>query len=72
MCLTFFPKKSKPKPTSTYNSHDNEVYEGCRMTVLIQNRNSVHFIPRQCGAKIYENGFCKIHNEAFNCINKNF
>ena len=52
--------------------HDNEVYEGCRMTVLIQNRNSVHFIPRQCGAKIYENGFCKIHNEAFNCINKNF
>ena len=72
MCLRFFLKKSKQKYISTYKSTDPEVSNGCRMTILIQDRDTVHFTPRQCGAEIYKNGFCEIHNEAFNYINKNF
>ena len=69
MCLGLLSKKTKHKSVKELiDFNENE----CRMIVLVQDSDSIHFSPRQCDARIYKDGFCKIHYEAYNCLNKNF
>ena len=69
MCLRFLSKKTKHKSVKELIDYNEN---GCRMIVLVQNIDNIHFSPRQCGNEIHKDGFCKIHYEAYNCLNKNF